>query len=110
MAARTCLDAWRRRTFNRVMADAFTVQLGERSYRIQFGEDLSEAIRAEVSRLNGLGRRVAVVTDENVHRAQGAGLRQMFQEAPVLVVAPGESAKSIRGLERVLDFLAAQKI
>ena len=34
----------------------------------------------------------------------------MFGDAPLFVVAPGEPAKSLAGLERVLDFLADQKI
>jgi len=92
------------------MVETLTVQLGERSYPIHFGGDLSAAIRAEVTRLTGAGRKVAVVSDENLQRAQGDRLQAMFGAAPVLAVAAGEGTKSIAGFSRVLDFLAEQKL
>jgi len=53
---------------------------------------------------------VAVLTDQNFARAQAAALRAMAGDAPVLAVEPGEGSKSLAGLGRVLDFLAAQKL
>ncbi|MSU65046.1 MAG: 3-dehydroquinate synthase [Opitutus sp.] len=92
------------------MPEALHVNLGERSYPISFGPDLSTEVRAEVARLAAAGRPVAVLTDQNLLGAQGGALRAMFGEAPVLAVEPGESTKSLAGLGQVLDFLAAQKI
>ena len=92
------------------MVESLTVNLGERSYPIRFGVDLSEDVRTEVARLIAAGRKVAVLTDENVARQQGAALSAMFGEAPMLVVAAGEGAKSLEGLGRVLDFLAGAKL
>ena len=92
------------------MAETLSVNLAERSYDIRFGADLSAEIRAEVARLNAAGRKVAVVTDENLAAKQGAALTAMFGEAPVLAVAPGEGAKSLDGLGRVLAFLAEHKL
>jgi 3-dehydroquinate synthase len=92
------------------MVDNLTVNLGERSYEIRFGADLSAEIRSEVDRLKANARRVAVLTDSNVQRAQPTVLRAMFGESPVLAVDPGEGSKSLAGLGRVLDFLAAEKL
>ena len=45
-----------------------------------------------------------------VAAAQADALRGMFGAAPVLAVEAGEGAKSLAGLGRVLDFLAASKL
>jgi 3-dehydroquinate synthase len=92
------------------MADDLRVNLGERSYAIAFGDDLAARIRGDVEALVAQGRRVAVVTDTNVTRTQAAVLQRMFPAAPMLAVEPGEGAKSLAGLGRVLDFLAAEKL
>jgi 3-dehydroquinate synthase len=92
------------------MAENLAVKLGDRSYVIQLGADLTAEVRAEVDRLKGQGRGVAVLTDTNVTRTQPRALTTMFGEAPVLAVEPGENAKSISGFGTTLDFLAAQKI
>ena len=92
------------------MAETLSVNLAERSYEIRFGADLSAEIRAEVARLSAAGRKVAVVTDENLAGKQGATLTAMFGAAPLLAVAPGEGAKSLDGLGRALAFLAEHKL
>lgn len=92
------------------MVETLTVNLGERNYPIQFGADTAPLAVAEVARLTAAGRKIAVVTDAHVREAQGAALAAMFGSAPTLVVEPGEGAKSIAGLERVLDFLASHKL
>jgi 3-dehydroquinate synthase len=92
------------------MVETLTVNLGERSYPIHFGAELSAEIRAELGRLAAPGRKVAVVTDENLQRAQAARLRAMFGDAPVLALPAGEGSKSLDGFGRVLDFLAEQRL
>src|SRR5689334_452336 len=92
------------------MAENLTVNLGPRSYAIRFGASLAGDVQAEVSRLAAAGRKVAVLTDMNFQRAQGAALKAMFGDAPTLVVAAGENTKSLAGLGQVLDFLAANKV
>lgn len=92
------------------MVEALTVNLGARSYPIRFGVDLAADVRAEVTRLAGAGRKVAVLTDTRVARAQAGALATMFGGAPVLAVEPGEGSKSIAGLGRVLDFLAEHQL
>lgn len=92
------------------MADSFTVNLSERSYPICFGADLVAEVRAAVAGLAGAGRRIAVVTDNNLVAHQGEALTAMFGAAPLLVLEPGEGTKSLAELGRVLDFLAAQRI
>jgi len=92
------------------MPDVLQVRLGDRSYEILFAGDLGAEIRAEAARLAGAGRRFAVVTDANVSRTQAAALRDLFSGAPVRAVPAGESSKSLRELERTLDFLASEGI
>ena len=92
------------------MVETLTVNLGERSYPIRFGVDLTGEVRGEVAALRAAGRKLAVLTDGNLVRAQGPALTAMFGEAPTLAVEAGEGAKSLAGLGRVLDFLAEQKL
>src|SRR5688572_18711842 len=90
--------------------DHLTVLLGERSYPIHFGADLAGAIKAEVARLQDAKSKVAVITDTTVQAAQSGSLRQIFEDTPVMAVAPGEGSKTLRTLESVHDFLAVQKL
>jgi len=92
------------------MSGDLTVNLGERSYAISFGENLSDAIRHAVERFTANGRRVAVLTDTNFATLQAGALAAMFGPTPVLTVAAGEGTKSLEGLGQVLDFLAQQKL
>ncbi len=110
LAVKVLLDGVGVRSFNREMTETLNVNLGERSYPIRFGADLSKEVRGEVERITAAGRKVAVVTDLNLVDAQGAALRTMFGEAPVHAVEAGEGAKSLSGLGRVLDFLAVNKL
>ncbi len=91
------------------MPDLLKVNLGERSYPIVFSDDLTAQVRAISGELAAEGRRVAVVTDENVARLHGAALAGLFAEAraPVHTIAAGEESKSIAELGRALDFLAS---
>jgi len=77
---------------------------------IRFGGDLTVEVRGEVARLTAARRKVAVLTDANVGRAQAAALTMIFADAPRLEIEAGEGAKSLAGLGRVLDFLAANKL
>jgi 3-dehydroquinate synthase len=92
------------------MVETLKVSLGERSYAIQFGLDLTTVVQAEVGRLAAGGRRVAVLTDMNVSRAQAAAIGVMFGAAPVLAIEAGEASKSLVGFGRILDFLAENKM
>lgn len=92
------------------MADTLAVALGERSYTIHFETDAADALALRVSDLRLAGRRVVVVTDSSLQRAQSAFLRAAFGEAPVIAVEPGEESKSLAGFSRILDFLAANRI
>lgn len=92
------------------MVETLTVNLGERSYPIRFGSDVTAEVRTAVDALVAAGRKVAVLTDSNLAKAQPGALKAMFGAAPMLVVEPGEGAKSLAGFGRVLDFLAEHKL
>lgn len=104
------LDAPQPLAFSAGMTEALNVNLGARSYAIRFGANLSAEVRDEVRRFADTGRRVAVLTDTSVARAQAERLRAMFGAAPILALEPGEGSKSLAGLGRVLDFLAEQRL
>ena len=93
------------------MVENLHVHLGARSYPIRFGADLSADVRGEVARLAAAGRKAAVLTDANFLREQVGAMQTMFGDAtPVLALEAGEGTKSLAGLGRALDFLAAQKL
>ena len=48
------------------------------------------------------------MTDRHVATAQAAWLASVLGDTPTLVLEPGEEAKSLANLGRILDFLAAQ--
>jgi hypothetical protein len=80
---------------NLSMSETLAVNLAERSYLIHFDRDVGGQISEEIARRSAAGRKVAVLTDENISRAQGAWLQSIFGDASTLVVAPGEASKSI---------------
>ena len=92
------------------MADVMTVNLSDRSYPILLGSDLAAEVRSKIAKLAAAGRKIAVLTDQHLVEHQGAALRAMFGDAPMLVVPPGEETKSLASLGRVLDFLAAHHL
>jgi 3-dehydroquinate synthase len=92
------------------MAEALTVNLGERSYSISFGSDLAGQVRTKVDGLVAAGHRVAVLTDQNLIDHQFSALHEMFPDLPMLIVTPGEATKSLAEFGRVLGFLAAQQM
>jgi 3-dehydroquinate synthase len=92
------------------MTEDLTVTLADRSYPIRFGPDLSAQIQIQVGALTSAGRKVVVVTDENVSRAQRGLLQTAFGAAPSWVAPAGEGTKSLAELGRVLDFLAAARL
>ena len=93
--------------------DIVPVRIGASGYDIHIGEGLldraGEMLRPLLSR-----PRTVIVTDENVDAAQGARLERGLAAAGVsfekIVLAPGEGAKTMRGLEALLDRLIAQGV
>lgn len=82
------------------------VDLGERSYDIVIGENL--LARADEYLAPHLkAKRVAIVTDENVHALHGAILQDALSdyETHIIVRPAGEDQKSFAGLDAVLESL-----
>ncbi|HEX2852393.1 MAG TPA: 3-dehydroquinate synthase [Opitutaceae bacterium] len=92
------------------MIESFKVKLAERSYTLRFGADLTSDCATEVAALRATNRKLVVLTDRNLGERQEAVLTAMFDGAPMLVVDPGEESKSVSGFERVLNFLAEQRV
>jgi 3-dehydroquinate synthase len=89
------------------------VPLGVRSYAISIGNGLMSKLGSECRRLQ-LGRRCAVVTDENVAPHYGEIVVSNLKSSgfdPVLVTVPGgETAKSLKVAATCYDQLAAHRI
>jgi 3-dehydroquinate synthase len=96
--------------FKQDMAETLVVRLGERSYPIHFGTDLRAEVRAQVAGVRGADRKVAVLIDDNITRWQAAIVQEMFADTPLLALPGGEETKSVAMLDRVLEFLAAQRL
>jgi 3-dehydroquinate synthase len=92
------------------MPDTLQVHLGDRSYPILLGGDLTAEVRALGASLRRSGRKLAVITDSNVAKAQAAALQSMFADVPTHVFPPGEESKTMAEMARALDFLASQGI
>lgn len=92
------------------MAETLTVNLGDRSYPIVFGDDLVLEVRAKRADLAQAGRKSAVITDRNLAELQGTMIGSMFGGAPMHTVPPGEESKCLAELGRALDFLAEERL
>lgn len=89
------------------------VPLGDRAYDILIGPGLIGRAGGEIiARLTG--RRVAIITDENVGPLYLAQLMDSLQtdgfEAVSLVLPPGEKTKSMDGLAAATDMILAARI
>jgi 3-dehydroquinate synthase len=89
------------------------VQLGSRSYAIKIARGLLEQTGRECAQLK-LGSRCAIITDTNVGRKFAKPVFNVLVRAgffPALIVVPaGETAKSLRTVQKCYDQLAAQKL
>ncbi len=86
------------------------VDLGRRSYSIQFGRELNRQIRAKVAELTSEGGRGVALTDSQVATRQEEYAGSAFADLPVLTIPDGEGSKSLESLGRVIDFLAEKKV
>lgn len=92
------------------MSATLTVQLSERSYPIYFAAELAGVVREKLDELRAAGRKVVVLTDANLIAHQEAVVRAMVGDAPLLVLKPGEQAKSLTELGKVWDFMAEHRV
>jgi len=90
-----------------------SVQLGSRSYAIKIAPSLLQTLGGECTRLK-LGDRCAIITDRNAGKFFA---RTVFDSlvrkgfSPLLItVAAGETAKSLRTVEKCYDQLAAHRL
>ncbi len=92
------------------MDSTLQVNLGERSYPIHFGADLSSALGEWVVAQRAAGRKLLIVTDERVQSAQGPALERLAGGAPLLVLPAGETSKQVGTLAQIWDRLATERV
>lgn len=89
------------------------VSLGERSYPIFIGTNLISRLGAECKRLK-FAKRCAVISDQNVAALYGKTAIKSLQsaglDAKLIVVNPGEPAKSLATVQSCYDQLATQRL
>jgi 3-dehydroquinate synthase len=89
------------------------VALGARSYAIEIGNGLLAGLGKDCARL-GLGRQCAIISDSNVAPKYGTAAQAALREKafePVLIRVPaGETAKSLKTVQRCYDELAAHRL
>ncbi|MEY2466260.1 MAG: 3-dehydroquinate synthase [Verrucomicrobiota bacterium] len=89
------------------------VPLGNRSYKIKIGPSLLARLGAECRQLK-LGKRCAIISDQNVAPLFAKAARQSLAKAgfeSVLITVPaGETAKSLKSVQACYDQLAAHRL
>jgi 3-dehydroquinate synthase len=89
------------------------VSLGNRSYDIKIAPGLIDRFGRECVRLN-LGKRCAIITDTNVGRRYAKTVFNSLATAgftpSLIVVQPGETAKSLKTVESCYDQLALHRL
>ncbi len=92
------------------MSESLTVDLSTKKYLIQFQDgslaDISELLASFAKE----GRKCVLLTDERVWQAIDSSLREILGGLPRLELRAGEKTKSIAGFERVVDFMAAERL
>src|SRR5258708_11480885 len=92
---------------------ALKVLLGQRSYPILIGNNLIARLGDECRQLE-LGPRSALLTDTNVARrfagAAVASLEKAGFLGAVMAFPPGETAKSLKTVQRCYDHLAEHRL
>jgi 3-dehydroquinate synthase len=103
----------RRRNLYAVPVRTVKVPLGSRSYAIHIGPRLLASLGPACARLK-LGHRCAIITDANVGpRFAKSAVRSLARtgfEAVLIVVPAGETAKSLKTVQRCYDQLAAHRL
>ncbi len=97
----------------RRMMRTVTVSLGQRSYPIHIGGKLLPTLGAECRKL-ALGARCALITDHHVAPRYAGVAEKSLRAAgfePVLITVPaGETAKSLKNVQRCYDQLAMHRL
>jgi len=89
------------------------VALGARGYDIKIGEDAFETVAAFLCK-NHKGRRVGIITDENVAATQLGRLSKSLEAAGIahmeVIVAAGEASKCFATLEMIVEALIGARL
>jgi len=89
------------------------VSLGKRSYAIKIAPGLIDRFGRECARLN-LGLRCAIITDTNVGKRYAKAVFNSLATAgfspSLIIVQPGEAAKSVKTVQSCYDQLAVHRL
>ncbi len=80
-----------------------------RSLQWDYEVSFADTIKDVLEKLGDVPE-ACVVIDAEVERLHGAALRPLLDRHAALVVEPSEEAKSLRGVERLIDWLIEQRV
>jgi 3-dehydroquinate synthase len=92
------------------VSESLTVELSTKKYLIQFQDRSLAGISDLLAKLTKDGRKSALLTDERVWQAIDPSIRDLLVGLPRLELRAGEKTKSVTGFERVVDFMAAERL
>ena len=107
---RTRFDLCKYLNLKESVSESLIVDLSTKKYLIQFQSGSLAGISDLVGSLTKEGRKSALLTDERVWQAIDSSLREILAGMPRLELRAGEKTKSIAGFERVVDFMAAERL
>jgi len=107
---RTRFDLRKYLTLKESVIESLTVDLSPKKYLIEFQGASLAGISALLASLAKEGRKSALLTDERVWQAIDSSVRELLVGLPRLELRAGEKTKSVTGFERVVDFLAAERM
>lgn len=107
---RRIFDLHKYLTLKESVNESLTVDLSTKKYLIEFQTGSLAGISGLLAKLTKEGRKSALLTDERVWQAIDPSLREILASLPRLELRAGEKTKSIAGFERVVDFMAGERL
>ena len=93
-----------------VESQCLKVELGDRSYVVTIGTNLSKQISEIKHSLIGEGRKVVALVDQGLAEANVLFIDEFLSEIAYLEIPSGEPSKSLEWLSKGWNFLASNKI
>jgi len=91
-----------------ILSKTLEVGIKGKAYPIHLGSSLGLKVRSVIQKILDSGRKVCVVTDENLKVSQASFINQCFDGCSICVLPAGETTKSMHYLGKTFDFFCDQ--